>query len=199
MTTASFATLDQVELLNLALDASRNSNRGAALAYLKEAVSRGDASANAHYLLGAEFAQLQMMDRAVVEMEAALAINPALWTARIQLGLLLFGAGKSASERALAVLQPLNDLDADNALRYFGIGLSHLIRDEFQSAIASFIKGIDLNLSNPALNQDVQKIVDDIGKLPQEVLNKSHDIDDLPKDASALHIFLSAYTSNRNQ
>ncbi len=199
MTTASIAALDQMELLKLALDASRNSNHGAALAYLKEAVSRTDATATVHHLLGAEYAQIQMMDRAIVEMEAALALDSTLSTARLQLGLLLMGTGANAAARALAVLQPLDGLHADDALRYFGQGLSLLIRDEYQNAITLLIKGMELNASNAALNIDMQKIITEIGKLPQEVLNKSRDTDGLPEDPSARHIFLSAYTGSRNQ
>ena len=104
MTTASIAALDQVELVKLALDASRNSNHGVALAYLKEAVSRADATATAHHLLGAEYAQIQMMDRAIVEMEAALALDATLATARLQLGLLLMGTGASAAVHALSLI-----------------------------------------------------------------------------------------------
>ena len=197
MTSPPISILNQVELLTLALDASKNNNRGGALAYLKEAVSRFDASASAHYLLGAEYAQIQMHDRAIAEMETAVAIDPALATARLQLGLLLLGTG--AAQRALDILQPLSTLDANNALRYFGNGLIHLIREELNNATASLQQGIALNIDNPALNSDMQRIIDEIAKLPMEARVHSDQVDGLPDDASARHIFLSAYTSGRTQ
>ena len=195
MTTATLAVLDQVELLRLALDASRSNNRGAVLSYLKEAVARFDATAAAHYLLGAEYAQLRMLDRAVAEMETAITLDPALSTARLQLGLLLLGTG--ASQRALLTLQPLVELHADDPLRHFGHGLIHLIREELTHTVASLQQGIALNLANPPLNADMQKIIGEIDKIPPEL--RQRDADPLPEDASARHIFLSAYTGSRNQ
>lgn len=193
--TASIAIINQAELLQLALDADKNNNRGVALSYLKEAVSRPDATAAAHYLLGAEYAQIQMYDRAIIEMETALQADPSLSLARIQLGLLLLGAG--AVTQAVSHLTPLVALPESTPLHCFGRGLLSLAREDFNDAMSFLNQGISINTDNAPLNTDMQRLIDDIAKLPPEVLNRKKDKDALPLDPSARHIFLSAYTGNR--
>ncbi|MES2347551.1 MAG: hypothetical protein V4641_08265, partial [Pseudomonadota bacterium] len=83
MTPNTLALLDQAELQQLALNASAANDSASAIAYWKEAVSRADATAQARYLLGAEYAQIKMYDRAIGEMEAAVALDPALSIARL--------------------------------------------------------------------------------------------------------------------
>jgi tetratricopeptide (TPR) repeat protein len=193
--TASIAIITQTELLQLALDADKNNNRGVALSYLKEAVSRPDATAAAHFMLGAEYAQIQMYDRAIAEMESALKVDPSLSLARIQLGLLLLGAGAVA--QAVAQLTPLAALPETNPLHCFGRGLLSLAHEDFNTAMGFLIQGISINTSNAPLNTDMQRLIDDISKLPPEVLHPKTGQDALPSDPSARHIFLSAYTGNR--
>src|SRR4051812_18126235 len=142
MTAPSFSSLDQAELVQLALDATRNGDAGSALSYLKEAVTRPDATAIAHFLLGAEYAQLRMYDRALPEMESAVALDPSMGIARFQLGLLLLSSGDAA--RASEALQPLCELGTENALSHFGQGLIHLMRDEFEQTVQCLSRGMEL-------------------------------------------------------
>lgn len=192
--TAATAALDHSELIHLALEADRNGDSGASLAYLKQAVSRPDATAPAHLLLGAGYAQLQMYDRAVTEMESALALDPSLAIARFQLGLLLLTCGDAL--RALDTLKPLAELGEAHALAQFGAGLIHLIGDEFGPSIACLHKGIALNTDNPALNQDMLKIIEKIEALPPQAPAAESGA---ASDDSARHIFLSAYTTGAKQ
>jgi tetratricopeptide (TPR) repeat protein len=194
MNAGTLAMLDQQELFQLALKAGGSGDAGAAIAYLKEAVSRPDATANAHYMLGAEYAQLQMYDRAADELEAALALDPALATARLQLGLLWLGAGDGA--RAAGVLQPLTEGGVAEALAYFGAGLLHLIGDDLPAARASLLAGIALNTSNAPLNADMQGIVAEIdarlgGAQPAAPASEEPEQED-----GSHHLFLSAYAGN---
>ena len=193
MTAASISLLDQAELIQLALNSSKNSDSGAALSYLKEAVSRTDATATAHFLLGAEYAQIQMYDRAVSEMESAVALDPSLFIARFQLGLLLLSSGDA--KRALDILEPLNELGGANPLRHFGLGLIHLMRDEFSDALRCLTLGIELNLENQPLNNDMQKIIAEINKLPANSVKNAEAVSSLD-ESSTQHIFISAYTGN---
>jgi tetratricopeptide (TPR) repeat protein len=192
MNHSPYALLDQNELLQLAINASQADNGGAAIAYLKEAVGRADANAIAHYLLGAEYAQIQMYERAIDEMEAALALDPALITARLQLGLLQLG--QNAAERALAVFAPLQELDPAHPFALFGRGLSLLAGDQLAAASACLQDGIVANNINPALNGDMQKIVDEIAATLAKNAAAGAPVEDAePADR---HIFLSAYTGN---
>ncbi|MFB9240277.1 hypothetical protein IV454_23860 [Massilia antarctica] len=207
MTAASFSTLDQSELIHLALEADRLGNSGASLTYLKEAVARPDATAPAHLLLGAGYAQLQMYDRAAAEMESALAVDPSFAIARFQLGLLQLTSGDA--ERAMSTLLPLQELGEQHALNQFGSGLIHLMRNEFADTLACMSKGMALNTDNPALNTDMQLIVDKVNALPPETLAaaaqaaaapaEAAETPPVPDDQVANPIFLSAYTSGGKQ
>lgn len=197
MTHPTLTMLDQDELLQLAKNASGADDSATALAYLKEAVSRADATGAAHYLLGAEYAQIGMYERAVNEMESALALDPALTTARLQLGLLWIGGG--AVDRADSVLAPLAELAADDPLRHFGAGLQRLIKNQLDDAAARLEQGIALNGSNAALNKDMRKIIDEIARVraggaPQPAAAQAPSAAPAAEDTQ--HILLSAYTGN---
>ncbi|HYD61570.1 MAG TPA: tetratricopeptide repeat protein [Noviherbaspirillum sp.] len=194
MITTPLAILDQAELLQLALNASSNNDSGTAIIYLKEAVSRSDATGKAHFILGAEYAQIRMYDRALTELEAAIALDPTLSIARFQLGLLWLTS--DAPDKALDILRPLDELTSANALSHFARGLICLINNEFTDALQSLQEGIQRNTENPALNQDMQKIVDELHKLPSE--NYREGEAGASENTSAHHIFLSAYTGKEN-
>jgi len=181
--TDNYAMLDQAELFQLAMTASAAGDGATTLACLKTAVGRVDATPAAHYLLGAEYAQLKLYDRAIDAMEAALALDPALWTARIQLALLYLADERA--ERAADTLQPLADQQQEAALQRFGDGLLRLIAGDLDSARAALAEGIARNDANPALNGDMARIVDEIGSRLEEAA------------AGDAHLMLSAYAGNR--
>lgn len=187
--------LDQAELLQLALNASGGGDSGAAIGYLKEAVSRADGSAAAHYMLGAEYAQIKMYSRAIDEMEAALALDPALSVARLQLALLRLADNDSV--RAGEVLLGLEQLGGHDPLYHFGRGLRHLIGEELAQAEISLAEGIALNHGNDALNGDMHKV------LAQISLLRAAEPAALPQAAEmgegARNILLSAYTGNQGR
>jgi tetratricopeptide (TPR) repeat protein len=189
MTNANLRLLDQAELFHMALQASTGGDSVSAIACLKEAVGRSDATAGAHYLLGAEYAQIQLYDRAIDAMEAAIALDPALHMARLQLGLLYLGKDNSA--RAVDVLEVLEQLDELDPLQHFARGLLHLVRDEREAAREALEQGISLNTATPALNADMQRVVQEIGQLPASAA--------APVAQDQSHVLLSAYAFNRAQ
>ncbi|HZW21763.1 hypothetical protein [Noviherbaspirillum sp.] len=195
MTVNPLSRLDQAELLHLALQAGSNGESGAAIGYLKEAVSRPDANGKAHFLLGAEYAQIRMYDNARAEMEMAVALDPALSIARFQLGLLWLTAG--AADKARETLRPLEELGNDHALAHFSRGLMHLIADDLADARMSLQRGIECNTEHPVLSQDMQKIIDELDKLPPESFQPK-DVAAMSEDASTRHVFLSAYAGKDN-
>jgi len=187
MSNTALSVLDQTELLQLALEADSKNDSGSALAYLKEAASRPDASAPALLLLGAHYASLQLNDRAINALEAAVAADPQMAIARFQLGLLHLTTGNAA--RAIEVLQPLEGLDENNALRHFSQGLRHMVKDELAAASEHLQRGIALNKENPALNNDMQRIIDEIAKAPIEQCTAEP-----PPTTDSQHVMLSVYT-----
>lgn len=109
------------------------------------------------YLLGAELAQTGRYEDAVVALTAAIALDPTLHTARLQLGLLHLTMAEP--ERSLAVLAALDELPENDALKHFARGLEALAKDEFDDCVAAMERGIALNTVNPALNDDMALIV----------------------------------------
>lgn len=216
MTTTPLSMLDQAELLQLAITSGQRNDAASALSYLKEAVSRDDAGPNAYLLLGAEYAEIGLYDRAISAMEMALQIDPAMALARLQLGLLVLSSGDAV--KAETILQPLAtnmatgtlpgaaagaDADAGTAdaaghaandgeaLVLFARGLIHLIHDEFDAALENLTQGMSGNAGNLALNRNMQKIIDGINQLPEEVRKQAA----ANKDESQMrHVLLSAYT-----
>jgi tetratricopeptide (TPR) repeat protein len=156
MTINTFARLDQTELLQLAMKASAADDGGTAIAYLKEATARADASAFAHYMLGAEYAQITLYERAVNAMEAALALDPALVIARFQLGLLWLTMGENA--RADQVFGPLAELPTSDPLNRYAAGLQHLIHGRREDCLRCLGEGLALHSGNAALNEDMQRM-----------------------------------------
>ncbi len=186
-------TLSQRELLALALDASQREDRGHCMVYLKEAVARPDATAEACFLLGSEYAQLQLMDDAKRLMHQALEIRPGLGIARFQLGLLYLTDNQAAE--AQSVWGPLAELGEGEALRAFHQGMLHLIRDEFADTLRWLERGTGLNTVNPALNHDMQMIMDRVRELQAQAatVEKTEPEDKKNDEEEGHHLFLHAY------
>src|SRR3954469_3688746 len=91
------------------------------LQQIKSAVASDPGNAELRYLLGAELAQQRDYDGAVVEMRTALAIDPNLHFARLQLGLLYLTMARP--DESLEIWGPLESLDDATALKSFKHGL----------------------------------------------------------------------------
>jgi len=149
--------LDAEELMHLALGAMERDRDEDALGYLKRALVLAPDSGLLHHLLGAMYAELGMIDRAIQEMTAAITYGPHLRMARFQLGLLHFTSGDLPS--AEEVWEPLAELAEDDALRLFRSGLLHLARDEFVESVAELRLGLEANSEHPSLNHDIEMLV----------------------------------------
>lgn len=185
MPTPSLAMLDQTELLQLALTSGQRNDASSAIVYLKEAVSRPDASANAHFLLGAEYAEIGLYDRAQACMKTALQLDPNSSITRFQLGLLLVSCGNGVeAEETLRHIHAASDI-----LTPFAKGLIHLIHNEFDAALTALQQGIALNGNNPGLIKNMQALANAIEQLPPEVRAQGQ-----ADESHGQHILLSAYT-----
>lgn len=130
----------------------------AELQRLRAAIVRDPGNAELRYLLGAELAQRQEFTEAAASLRTALAINPQLHFARLQLGMLYLTM--SQPHHSLAVWAPLEDLDETAPLKAFKRGLEALIRDDFDACIVHLQRGIDLNKHNATLNEDMSQLID---------------------------------------
>jgi tetratricopeptide (TPR) repeat protein len=206
--------LTQQELLALAVEATRRGDSGHSLAYLKEAAERDDVAPEALFLLGSEYAQISMVDDARACLERAIAKAPNYAIARFQLGFLHLTGGQAQS--ALDAWEPLNEIDDSLPqapyLLAFHKGMQHLIRDEFEEALLCLEKGVGLNQDNPALNGNMQFIMDKLrAALAQQSSAVSANqslqpptLEQRPGDAAAAvdedeanHLLINAYTRGK--
>lgn len=182
--------LDAEELMQLALDATERSQTGPAIEYLKRLLALEPDKAEAHYLLGAQQAQVGMPDRAILSMERALALRPELDAARFQLGMLLLTNGRVPE--ADFVWKPLEALGDAHPFVLFKSGLLHLAKDEFHDCLSALERGIKANKLNEPLNVDMARIAEEVrghvgpGAAPQAK-------QEAPSDVPAM--FLDAYKS----
>jgi len=183
--------LDQEELLHLAMEASRQQRHGDAIDYLKQAVERSDSNYKALYLLAAQHAQIGMTERAIEEFNKALAIEPNLPPARFQLGLLLLCNARV--QEALEALEPLEQLAESDPYLHFKRGLECLCRDDFAGCEQNLKRGMELNTVNPALNVDMQRILDDVAAHLAK-----QDAEKPATGAQPGQILLNAYTKSLN-
>lgn len=114
-------------------------------------------------LLAAEFVHAKRLDQAEAAYLVALQRAPGFAIARFQLGLLLLTSGRPAA--AFATWAPLEQLDEKEPLRLFKRGLEAMAHDQFERARQLLLSGIALNKVNPALNRDMQKVLDRLAEL----------------------------------
>jgi Flp pilus assembly protein TadD len=149
--------LDDSELLQLGLRALRQNRDDEAIAFFKRAIEIEPGNAKAHYLLGAEHAQLGLRDRAIAEMSQALELEPGLTAARFQLGLLHFTQQQlREAERAW---EPLTQLPAGHSFRLFASALMHLSQGQIPECLAELKDGIANNNQNEPLNDDMRGLL----------------------------------------
>lgn len=176
------SALDSEEYLHLAVEAMQRDDHGAALAYLKEGAACFPQNARIAYLLGAENAQIGLYDRAEVEMQRAVSLDPTLYTACFQLGLLQITRGKADS--AAQTWHGLDSLPDGHALCLFREGLQALAIDRFGEARSAIQAGVQVNDFSPDLNRDMENLLQ---RLPEESAAEN-----VTPDTSA-HVWFQAY------
>ena len=186
--------LDADELMQLALEATHRAQNGDAIEYLKRLLALRPDSAAAHYLLGAQQAQIGMPDRAIASMTQALALRPGIDAARFQLGLLLLNAGRLPD--AESTWQPLDALGEHHPFALFKTGLLHVAREAFAEGVLWLRRGLEATPVNEFLNADMQRLLDDAqtrldavsASAPPPESPASPQTEDVPS------MFLNAYT-----
>lgn len=119
--------------------------------------------ARLHFLRGSILANIGRPIEALPALKRSVELAPDFALARFQTGFFQLTSGEAAD--ALGTWGPLALLPADNYLRMFVGGLTHLIRDEFAEAVEQLREGIAANAENPPLNRDMQLIIDQATEL----------------------------------
>jgi len=196
MPRAASSDLDAEELLHLAMNASAEGKHEDAITSLKRAVTLAPQEGRIRYMLAAEHAQIGLYDRAAQEMAEAIELDPSLDTARFQLGLLHITSGRV--DQAARAWEPLDKLGAEHPLYLFKSGLLHLARDEFQECTQLLKRGIARNKANAALNNDMQRVLQDVDKHLQAAETPAP-APSSAKTTSPNHVLLSAYRQHRDE
>jgi tetratricopeptide (TPR) repeat protein len=150
-------SLDPQERLHLALEASRKGNRDQAIEHLKAAIAEDESLGPAHFMLGAQYADLGMADRAEACMLRSLELAPDLHIARLQLGTLLLMQGRPEAKDELA---PLMTLPSDDELRCFAEALTHLIDEATPAAIEALERGLACPSANPDIQDQMKALLE---------------------------------------
>lgn len=190
-------TLDDQELLHLAIRASNENHHEEAIRHLKQAIDLAPMNAKAYYMLGAEHAEIGMFDRAVEEMAKAVKLDPSLITASFQLGLLHITSGRVAE--AKAAWQPLDKLGDNNPIYLFKKGMLDLAEDKFDDARQALEKGISLNKANEALNVDMRRMLEKIMAAQQKTssIGAAASGKGATEGKPSTHVLVSTYRQNR--
>ena len=116
------------ELLHFALYATQNDRSDHAIIYLKQLLQLQPQDAQAMFLLGAEYAQLNMHDEALAWMAEAVEAGPDNHLARFQLGLMHFSLDNHTAARQNLSLLPPTD-EGDPLLHYARALLAYMDND----------------------------------------------------------------------
>lgn len=150
-------TLEADEYLHIAMTSIREGNHQSALTSLKDGVAHYSEDPRLHFLLAAEYAQLDMFEQADRHFRSVLALAPEMHVARFQLGLLQLTNG--LVEEARNVWQGLGKLPEDNALRLFKEGMEALAMGQLDEAKQQIQAGIAANQFSPELNRDMEGVL----------------------------------------
>lgn len=143
--------------------ATLQTDEAAALARASALIEGYPDDARLHFLRGSMLIGAGRHIEAHGALSRAVQLAPDLWIARFQLGFFELTSGEPG--RALETWAPLETLAETHYLRHFVTGLRHLIRDEFAPAIAHLQDGMRANEDNPALNKDMQLLIDQCAPL----------------------------------
>jgi DNA-binding NarL/FixJ family response regulator len=152
---------DIEEYLHLAVHASANRNPHACLGYLKEALALEPDNAKAMYLLALEHAQIGLIERGISGLKKALARDPKLEIARLQLGILMIDHRPVEAREQFSISRG----SADQALRTFAEGMIHAIDGQLAEALEKMQAGLGMQGKNLALRPLMQEVLSRLEKM----------------------------------
>ncbi|MBU6955217.1 hypothetical protein [Hahella sp. HN01] len=189
--------LDSEELFYLGLQASGKGDHEKAILFFKRSISL-DCNAKNTYLLAAEYAEIGMYERAYETMQKAVDLDPQLWTAHFQAGLIKFSVGDT--ETAREAWSKLDALPESSPLRIFKNGIIKCLDGDLESGEASILQGLEANNSNPALNEDMKRLLELLkANHGEQSPQPTHKDESATADDSLNHLFLSAYKNKTKQ
>lgn len=137
--------------------------RGDELPLVERLIEAHPDDARLHFLRGSLLIGHDRPIEAHAALARAVTLAPDFVLARFQLGFFELTSGEP--HRALATWGPLAELPKEHHLSRFVAGLTHLIHDRFDDAVAELRAGIAVNTENAPLNRDMTLIVERCGEV----------------------------------
>lgn len=151
------SSFDSEEHLFLALNAISEKAHDRAIDHLKK-ITSGEYYSRAQYLLGAEYAEIGMYDRAKQSFQSIIDVEPLKEMVRLQKGLLhIFLGEKEDAQLCLSRLVEVED--ETNPIFWFAKGMLVSLDSRLHDAIEFLKNGIKLNVINDPLNDDMRKFI----------------------------------------
>lgn len=148
--------LDSEEYLHLAINATESNDHHAALTYLHQALGITPENADALLLLGAVYAELGLMDRAIATLEECLSLNEEMEMAAIQLALLYIATGRE--DEARPNINRVLGKSSDAQLQALAEALEHMLNQNNPAAVESLDEALAIKSSNSPLRQTIKTI-----------------------------------------
>lgn len=179
------STLNEKELFHFALHCSKQGQADQSIIYLKQLLQENENHAEAHFLIGSEYAEILMVNEGIEHMRKALELVPEAHLVRFQMSMLLFATQKH--QECKENLAPLLEIDDTVPFKFFATGITALIEDDKDTAIENIKTGLSFELNNPALQNNLTGLLNAIesGSATEEVVEE--------QASSTGEMFLSAY------
>ncbi|WP_299585309.1 hypothetical protein [uncultured Microbulbifer sp.] len=183
--------LDAEELFHCALEASSLKHHERTIELLKRSIALEDHPAK-RLFLAAEHAEIKLYDRAIEGMQTAIAMAPELWIAHFQLGQLYLVTQKISDAKNIWS-HLVNSTNSPKYFQDFAKGLLAIADEDTEGGIEILRKGITENSENPALNNDIEKIIEaTANQSPHQEEAK----DDSNENSAVNKMLLSQYGQN---
>jgi tetratricopeptide (TPR) repeat protein len=152
------SSFDSEEHFFLALNAISEKAHDRAIDHLKE-ITSGEYYSRAVYLLGAEYAEIGMYDRAKQSFQSIIDVEPLKEMVRLQKGLLHIFLDEQHEAR-LCLGQLVEVRNEASFIYWFAQGILVSLDSQNQKAIECLKKGVELNEVNEPLNEDMRKYIE---------------------------------------
>ena len=149
-----------LDLIALAANAGMVGQHEEAIRRLEYVLQINPNLAQAHFLLGSQYAATGRMDDAINATATAVSCDQQLDSACFQLGLLLLSAGRMTEARL--AWSPLDKLGSAAPLVLFKTGLLHMVNEELAIALDYLELGLTKPNDNQALQDEMRKIAEQV-------------------------------------
>lgn len=131
----------------------RSGNYPAAFEHFDRALSKDNGLLSAHLGQSRALRQQGLLDKAVESVNAALAIAPSDTSVTMELAAVYDQMGSSNLSDPLYL--DIISREPNNAAAYNNLGLNQLVREEYQEAILSFVRALNLQPSNQQISNNL--------------------------------------------